>query len=374
MISTTHFRNHCMAATFAGITSVLACPQSVVSANDSLANPAPLPRERAAPADRPSQAGPPRPASPEAGPPPEADAPAALADTPPEDAPPEDVPPVEGTAGFADLVLNNYATKKGWKTELVKDGKGDPEAVRLFLPSPLAATPASAGAKTDPAAPVATILPLRPQSYRHLFKRIDFRRNVAGTFPFRLAELSWKTDGLLKGGGLNLKTAHFNVHFATIDQQTASPDGPCAEGDETCDNPMTGTEFARRLVDRPGRCFLPQGSVPLTRDAAPESGLYNLASGPGSPDASTSETPIVVYGTFDGDIAFLGVSLTLSVLQHAAAEADTGERLSWPVGQPARYRHAWWPGTVALEYRPDKGLFALSLEDFSKHAVSQSCR
>ncbi len=366
MIYTTHIHTRCMAAILAGIASVLIVPDSAVVATDSSAGPAPLPRQRIAP----DPAGAPNPAGAQAlaG---SAQPGSAEAETPEDPA----AGPVEGTIEHAELVLQEYASQKGWGTEMVKDGKGNPEALRIFLPSPLKGIPA-AGSDTaaSPGKPD-TVLPLLPQSYLGHFRQVLFKPSVGDLLPFRHVDIVWSTGAETVKADDGFAQPHIDVHFARPAPEQAAALKPCPSDDETCAPPSTVAEMAARLSKRPDRCFLPQGIVAIADRTPPETGLYNLASGPEQADADAStDNPNVLYGTFDGEIVFLGASLTLATLQQAAAEANMGERLSWPISQPAKYRYAWWPKTIALEYRPDKGVFALSLEDFSEHEVSLTCR
>jgi len=299
-----------MAAALAGIAGVLAGSQIQVFANDDgLAQIAPdsakvpIPRERVPPGTK-----------------------------SPEDET-EDVAPAVGSALYADLVLDRYASQKGWNTELVMDGKSDPEALRLFLPSPIRGNPVHW--KTATPGTIETILPLQPQSYRKIFRQIEFRQGVAERVPFRRVDASWSTTGLPDGSDDSAATPHYQIHFVTTSEAPVAQDTACSADDETCEPVTSKSEMTRRLRNRPGKCFLPRGSMPVAETAAPEIGLFNLASGPEPTDASADENPVIGYGTFDNRIVFIGVSLTLSAFQNAAAQADLGERLSWPISQPA---------------------------------------
>ena len=116
MIYTTQPLTRCMAAALAGVASLVAWPPAGVLA-DSHAM-APLPRERANPESEPS-ANSRETSAPEA----------AAADTAPVETVPVEAAPVEGSAEYASLVLERYASGKGWDTEFVRDGKGNPEAL-----------------------------------------------------------------------------------------------------------------------------------------------------------------------------------------------------------------------------------------------------
>ncbi len=342
MIAMPQTRARRLAAALAGIALTIAWPLTGAFAAGQRT--APLPRERVDPHGGPADAG-----SPEAE----------AADT----------APAEGTAEFADLVLDRYGSRKGWGTEFVRDGKGNPEALRLFLPSPLNDGPASGKAK--PPGAIGTILPLRPQEYLNRFRQVEFRKGVAETVPFRFVEIGWNTEGQPGKRRSGVTGPHFDIHFNISGMVPPNEDGACSADQKACN--ASKAESARRLARRPARCFLPRGSIAVADRPPNVAGLYNLASAPERSDPSAGEQPAVIYGTFDGEIVFLGVSLSVAVLERAAAEADAGERLSWPIRQPRVYRHAWWPRTVALEYRPDQRVFGVSLEDFSKRKVSKTC-
>ncbi len=267
-------------------------------------------------------------------------------------------PPVEGSPEWADLIAARFAETDGWETEFVKDGKGDPEAVRLFLPSPL-----KVGDAADPGEPVETVLPLEPPGHVSRFKKIPFDDGVEGKVAFRFADIGWNA-----GGGDSRSQVDILFHTGSLEETAATED--CAADSEDCTPPPTEKEIAKRLADRPPKCFLPAGSKPVAERTTPETGLFNLASGPDN----GPEAPEIIYGTYDDEIVFLGVALMLETLQFAVAEGVLGDRLSWPISQPARYRYSWWPNTIALEYRDDQRRFALSLEDFSKRRVQAACK
>lgn len=274
-----------------------------------------------------------------------------------------DAPPVEGSAEWADLIVARFAGDKGWGTEFVTDGKGDPEAVRLFLPSPLKL--AEEGAGNVGAAADETVLPLSPPAYVNRFKTIGLAKDVDGKVAFRFVNIVWNTARDDETG-----RPQIDVLFHMRDTEEPEEKAQCAPENQECPPPQSQKEIARRLAARPPKCFLPTGSVPVAEKATPQTGLFNLASGP---EADAAD-PVVIYGTYDDEIVFLGVSLTLQTLQFAVDEGLLGERLSWPVSQPSRYRYEWWPRTVALEYRDEQNRFALSLEDFSKRKVRTSCK
>ncbi len=267
-------------------------------------------------------------------------------------------PPVKGSAEWADLTAAQFGETVGWETEFVKDGKGDPEAVRLFLPSPL--KPGDAGSER-----VETVLPLEPPGHVIRFKQIPFNDGMEDKVAFRFADIGWNVGS----EGSNVQPQiDILFHIGSPEELGSAED--CAPERTDCKPLPTEGELAKRLADRPPTCFLPSGSVPVAERATAETGLFNLAVGP---DSGPDE-PVVIYGTDDGEIVFLGVSITLQTLRLAVDEGSLGDRLSWPISQPMRYRHRWWPDTIALEFRDDQNRFALSLEDFSERTVQITCR
>ena len=269
-------------------------------------------------------------------------------------------PPVKGSPEWANLIAAQFGEIDGWETEFVKDGKGDPEAVRLFLPSPL--KPSDAGSAGDR---VETTLPLEPPGHVIRFKKIPFNDGIEDKVAFRFADIGWNVGS--EGGDVQPQIDVL-FHIGSLEELDSVED--CAPERADCEAPPTEDELAKRLADRPPNCFLPSGSVPVVERATAETGLFNLAARPDSgPD-----DPVLIYGTYNGEIVFLGVSITLKTLRLAVDEGFLGDRLSWPISQPTRYRHRWWPDTIALEYRADQNRFALSLEDFSERTVQIACR
>lgn len=279
---------------------------------------------------------------------------------------PAEVAPVEGTAEYADLVLDRFAGARGWGSEFVRDGKGDPEALRLIMPLPPEAD-FGRGRGLESA------LPPEPAAYRKRFKRLPFKPDAAAVVSFRSIEVGWIAGGLAEAASDGLGAPHLEVHFKTTAALPEPPEPACPDDQEPCDAAPQAAAGPEQQTRRPGRCFLPRNSTPVAETVTPETGLYNLASGPESDPSAAGNPPVAVYGTYDGEIVSLGVLLTSDMLQHAVTEGEFRERLSWPISQPAAYRFSWWPRTVALEYRPDSRVFAVSLEDFSRRDVRETC-
>jgi len=279
---------------------------------------------------------------------------------------PAEAAPVEGTPAYADLVLDRYAASRGWGAEFVRDGKGDPEALRLLMPRP-------PGTKTAGRPGSETGLPVEPASYRKRFKSLPFKSGAAELVSFRSIEVGWTAGGLAEAASEGIDGPHLEVHFNTTAVIPEPSETACPDGQDSCDAPARAAAGPGKRNKRPGRCFLPRNATPVAGTATPETGLYNLASGPEPDPSANDDPPVAVYGTYDGEIVSLGVLLTPDMLQHAMDEGEFRERLSWPISQPAAYRFAWWPRTVALEYRPESRVFAISLEDFSRRDVRDTC-
>jgi hypothetical protein len=279
---------------------------------------------------------------------------------------PAEAVPVEGTAEYADLVLDRYADVRGWGAVFVRDGKGDPEALRLLMPKP---PDVDSGRGTGPELG----LPLEPASYRKRFKRLPFKQDAETVVSFRSIEVGWIAGGLTEAASDGFAAPHLEVHFKTTAALPEQPESACPADQESCEPPTEGASRSEMQTRRPGRCFLPRNATAVTEAATPDTGLYNLASGPEADPSAAGSPPVAVYGTYDGEIVSLGVLLTPDMLKHAVTEGEFRERLSWPISQPAAFRYAWWPRTVALEYRPDSRVFAVSLEDFSRREIRETC-
>jgi hypothetical protein len=252
----------------------------------------------------------------------------------------------------------------GWGAEFVRDGKGEPEALRLLMPEPLKGGTEDKGM---------TVMPAEPEGYSRRFKRIPFKAGTGEAVSFRSIEVGWFSGGLPGTGRDGLDAPHLEAHFRTV-AAIPEPVDPACTDKQSCDPPASESAGADQHLARPAGCFLPHNSTPVADAATPRTGLYNLAGETEADPSGPGSVPAVVYGSYDGEIVSLGVMLTLDMLQHAVSEAEFRERLSWPIGQPVAYRYAWWPRTVALEYRPDKRVFAISLEDFARREVSETCR
>ena len=79
--------------------------------------------------------------------------------------------------------------------------------------------------------------------------------------------------------------------------------------------------------------------------------------------------PVLIYGSFNGDIVFAEASVTLFTLQDAVNAPD--HRLVFPFRQPAAFaREIDWPTEFVIEFQPDTGGFRVGFQKFVHHAAA----
>lgn len=271
--------------------------------------------------------------------------------------------PPQGGIENGNGLLGGYASNKRWKVKLASDDNGDPEALRLLLPSPLP----KKNETFDP------IVPLIPQWYIYRFKYLDLDQEIRDKVPFRYVEVDWNTEGLPRGPGGSFTTPHFDFHFYTWSRDDVTQKIGCSSAGKTCDFTNSTTDAVVRFFDMPSACFLPYGYFPDVDSSIPEMGLHMLDSQFSFRVDNVNHNPVILYGTFDDRIVFLEVSLTLYAFEDAVKASNEGGRLSWPIRQPEKYQYEWWPKTVTLEYQPEENMFAFSYEDFEENSPSKSC-
>ena len=167
-------------------------------------------------------------------------------------------------------------------------------------------------------------MPLRPPAYLNRFKQIDFGRGVSKSLPFRFVEIGWSTERPPRQSDTRFSEPHFDIQFHTTGRKQVKKAVEAASG--------------RRFFDRPDECFLPAGSIAVADAVEPQPGLYNLAGEIGY----SEEEPIIVYGTYDDDIVFLGVSLTLDVFNLAATDFPGRSNNRPPTNMPGGRTRSLW--------------------------------
>jgi len=273
--------------------------------------------------------------------------------------PATDSPP-DGLSAVAD-----YAQDERWGIQAVlHDGMGDRaiERVQLQMPSPF-----KDGFRLSDSR-----LPNLPQGSIYRFKLMDIESVDGLEVPFEYIEVDWNTEGAPRGPNGSFVNPHFDFHFYTKSQSYVNREMICVTLQKTCDAQQTGYAQMRRFLRLPEASFLPSEYFPDSGSSIAKMGLHNLDGSFEYTIENVNHNPVIIYGTFDGEVVFLEGSLTLFAFQDAIKAAQGGGKSTWAIPQPASHAYAWWPKTMELEYHPEREVFSLSLADFQQHQVKMS--
>lgn len=213
-------------------------------------------------------------------------------------------------------------------------------------------------------------LPVGPCQHIYRFAFPDVQAAPGGRpSPFRFVEVDWNTEGLPRGPNNSFLSAHFDFHFylRPAAEVNATTGCPLSANGVTCDPLRTDYAQMRRFLDLPAPRFVPARYGPDTGSSIPEMGLHLL-------DATIEYTvdkvdhyPVLIYGTFAGDVYFAEASVTLQTLQDAM-EADD-HMISFPFRQPRAVRgDVPWPTRFVIRYLPGTRRFRAGFEDFRVRA------
>jgi hypothetical protein len=212
-----------------------------------------------------------------------------------------------------------------------------------------------------------SILPTKPSWYIYRFKYLDFTDEEKNRLPFEYVEVDWNTEGLPRGPNNSFITPHYDFHFYTKTREFVEREMNCENNGKTCDPQGTRQEQMGRFLELPGPTFLPSSYFPDTGSSIPRMGLHNLDATFDYTVDHVNHNPVLIYGTFDGTIAFLEASLTLFAFEDAMQRAETEEELSWELAQPEAYAYKWWPTEASLRYLPEEERFVFEWHGFQSH-------
>ena len=119
----------------------------------------------------------------------------------------------------------------------------------------------------------------------------------------------------------------------------------------------------RAFQNMPPAEIVPELYRPDVGSAIPAMGLHHLDMTFDYTVDSVNHAPVLIYGTFDGQIVFAEASVTLYGLQDVIAAPD--HRLSFPYRQPESFATAiQWPTEFVIEYLPESGGFRAGFAAF----------
>jgi hypothetical protein len=263
----------------------------------------------------------------------------------------------------SNAAVKKYSELPAWKLETLwgdKKGKVEPKALRLVVPSPFAGEISLKGA----------VLPTEPQSSIYRFKYLDLPKLQKNPVPFQFVEVDWNTEGQKRGPNGSFITSHYDFHFYTKSGSYVDNKITCVTVDKTCDPQKTGYENMLRFLKLPAEKFVPKNTFTDTGSSIVAMGLHNLDGKFEFTVDSVNHNPVLIYGTFDGEIAFYEASITLYGFIDAAELAKQGKKSTWEIKQPEYYAYEWWPTTISLEYIPKQNVFYVELGGFKQHPVT----
>jgi hypothetical protein len=259
--------------------------------------------------------------------------------------------------------IKKYAERREWKVEVPSKreaGRVHPQALRLIVPSPFAG--GDSIAKNS-------LLPTTPQSSIYRFKYLDISAATKPAFPFRYVEVDWNTEGAPRGPNGSFITPHYDFHFYLKDRAYVEKRMECMTVGKTCDSQKTGYSQMRHFLDLPPDRLIPEKYFPDNDSSIAAMGLHNLDGSFDYTVDNVNHNPVIIYGTFDGELAFLEVSMTLYGFQDAIKAAQKGQKLTWNILQPKAYAYPWWATEVSLEYLPESKSFAFEFNGFELRKV-----
>ncbi|HEY7906077.1 MAG TPA: hypothetical protein VIC53_04045 [Wenzhouxiangella sp.] len=215
-----------------------------------------------------------------------------------------------------------------------------------------------------------SVLPEMPHGSIYRFKYLDIDRHFDLDVPFHYVEIDWNTEGLPRGPNGAFINPHFDFHFYTRPRDYVQRDMQCVTVGKTCDGRETGYPQMRRFLNLPPSSYFPANYFPDAGSSIAQMGLHNLDGDFQYSIEHVNHSPVIIYGSFDGQIVFLEASVTLFAFQDAMLAAERNEELRWEVPQPTHYAYAWWPNTMSLKYDSDREVFSFALTDFQARQVT----
>ncbi|HEX8067763.1 MAG TPA: hypothetical protein VF520_14680 [Thermoleophilaceae bacterium] len=208
-------------------------------------------------------------------------------------------------------------------------------------------------------------LPVGPCQYIYRFRYPEVRAPAgAAPSPFSYVEVDWNTEGMPRGPNGSFASPHFDFHFylrtrAEVDRTTECV---LSSNGKTCDALKTPYAQMRRFLDMPPARLVPDGYRPDVDSSIPEMGLHLLDMTLPYTVEKVNHYPVLIYGTFDGEILFAEASVTLFTLQDAMAAP--GHAVTFPFRQPPEApADRPWPTRFAIRYVPRTRTFRVGLED-----------
>lgn len=285
--------------------------------------------------------------------------------------PPIDLVPPNNKFPKSDAAIRKYAASNVWKIEIptkTEAGRSAPQSLRLIVPTPFTS---NGFFLSD------SVLPTDPESSIYRFKYIDISAGMfkplaaSPQFPIKYLEVDWNTEGLPRGPNGSFITPHYDFHFYFRDCKWVMEHMTCMTTGKTCDPQKSGHDTMRPFLQLPPDSFLPASYFPDVDSSIVYMGLHNLDGKFTYEVQNVNHNPVIIYGSFENELAFLEVSMTLYAFQDAVRRSEKGEKpLSWNIAQPADYAFPWWPTEVSLSHLPESKSFAFDFNGFKFRKVT----
>jgi hypothetical protein len=267
-----------------------------------------------------------------------------------------------------DKSIAAYANDTHWQTVVVANvSNSSLQSVQLEIPNPFH------GGKflSNSVLPIPFIMDA-PHTSIYRFKYIDITSPEGVNVPFKYVEIDWNTEGSPDGPNGSFINPHYDFHFYTKPREFINQEVTCTSINVTstgrfCDDLRTGYVQMRSFLTLPPHNFLPSSYFPASGSSIAHMGLHNLDRSFDYTIQNVNNNPIILYGTFKGEIVFLEASLTLFAFQNAIV---SDAPIRWQILQPESYSYEWWPNTMTLEFDPSRDVFIFSLADFESHTAN----
>lgn len=208
---------------------------------------------------------------------------------------------------------------------------------------------------TDPGH--SSTLPVGPCQHIYRFRFPKVRATDSHLSPFHYVEVDWNTEGKGRGPNESFVSPHFDFHFYLPPRGVMDAMTKCRSSNgKTCDPLLTGYAQMRRFLRLPPPAYVPRTYRPDVDSSIPLMGLHLLDTRYTYTVPYVDRHPVLLYGTFNGRVAFAEASVTLKNLQRVVAAP--GHAISYRFRQPQRVRgDVPWPTRFTLEYLPETGAF-----------------
>jgi hypothetical protein len=201
--------------------------------------------------------------------------------------------------------------------------------------------------------------------YRYAFSQIRAPRPAAAS-PFKYVEVDWNTEGLPRGPQGSFVSPHFDFHFYTRQKSWIDQHLMCGSSNgKTCDPQKTSYAQMRRFLLAPPPADVPLGYFPDVGSSIPEMGLHLLDGYVHYSITEVNNHPVLIYGTYDGQIVFAEASVTQYNLQDAMQAPS--HTVSYVYRQPRTYQHRSWPTRFTITYHPRTRGFTAAFSDIRTH-------